>query len=213
MQSYKKHVVETRLKEFYTTMQQAFKLAEVENGDIETWGRVNNPGNVYVENDVYPSNSDEWFDKYISPYLKGQTKVDLKKSEKFMDSSIFRILLNGSAFTFNTNGIYFFPNAGDYYKCASYDAATRVKRCSGTKYFKFKYYEDSKITPFDYPNHSSKATLTYSDYRNRLRRELLVGNIGSCSKTAVEAGVEASYCAELIRLEGWKIPKDYPFKF
>ncbi len=208
MQSYKKHVVETRLKEFYTTMQQAFKLAEAENGDIETWGKGDYT--YSADNDVYFSNSDEWFDKYISMYLK-EGKIKLKSG--FLAGVNLRTLPNGSAFIFNTNGIYFFPNAGDYYKCASYDATTRVKRCSGTKYFQFGYSTDSKITPFDYPYHSYKATFTYSAYRNMLRREQLVGTIGSCSKTAVDAGVEASYCAELIRLEGWKIPKDYPFKF
>ena len=211
IQNYKRQVVEARLKEFYTTMQEAFRLAEAENGDISNWGRRDNPGNVYTENDVYPSNSDAWFDKYISPHLKGQDKVEL--DEYFGSSRILRFLPNGSAFTFNTNSITFFPNAGDYYKCTKYDDSTRIKKCGGTKYFRFLYYPNTKIAPFDYPNHYTKSTLDYSDYRNRLRREQLVGSIGSCSKKAVESGIEPSYCAELIMLEGWKIPKDYPFRF
>ena len=76
-----------------------------------------------------------------------------------------------------------------------------------------EYIQDSRITPFDYPNHSTKLSLEYSDYRNRLRRERLVGSIGSCSKKSIEANREAHYCVELIMLEGWKIPKDYPFRF
>ena len=210
VQGYRKHVVETRLKEFYTITQQAFKMAEVDNGDIANWGRYGNPGNVYVENDVYNSNSDEWFDKYISPYLK-EEKRDLG-AENFTASRILRVLPNGSAFAFNVNAITFFPFADDYYKCAQY-VNDLIKKCSGRKYFLFKYYQDSRITPFDYPNHSTKLSLEYSDYRNRLRREQLVGNIGSCSKKSIEANREAHYCAELIMLEGWKIPKDYPFRF
>ena len=210
VQGYRKHVVETRLKEFYTITQQAFKMAEVDNGDIANWGRYGNPGNVYVENDVYSSNSDEWFDEYISPYLK-EEKRDLE-TENFTESRILRVLPNGSAFAFNVNAITFFPFADDYYKCAQY-GNDLIKKCSGRKYFLFKYYQDSRITPFDYPNHSTKLSLEYSDYRNRLRRERLVGSIGSCSKKSIEANREAHYCAELIMLEGWKIPKDYPFRF
>ena len=210
VQGYRKRVVETRLKEFYTITQQAFKMAEVDNGDIANWGRYGNPGNVYVENDVYHSNSDEWFDKYISPYLK-EEKRNLG-AENFTESRILRVLPNGSAFAFNVNAITFFPFADDYYKCAQY-GNDLIKKCSGRKYFLFKYYQDSRITPFDYPNHSTKLSLEYSDYRNRLRREQLVGTIGSCSKKSIEANREAHYCAELIMLEGWKIPKDYPFRF
>ena len=133
-------------------------------------------------------------------------------TENFTDSRILRVLPNGSAFAFNVNAITFFPFADDYYKCAQY-GNDLIKKCSGRKYFLFKYYQDSRITPFDYPNHSTKLSLEYSDYRNRLRRELLVGSIGSCSKKSIEANREAHYCAELIMLEGWKIPKDYPFRF
>ena len=71
-----------------------------------------------IENDVYHSNSDEWFDKYISPYLK-EEKRDLG-AENFTESRILRVLPNGSAFAFNVNAITFFPFADDYYKCAQY---------------------------------------------------------------------------------------------
>ena len=208
VQGYRKRVVETRLKEFYTITQQAFKMAEAENGDIENWGKGDY---TYVANpDVYHSNSDEWFSKYISPYLK-EEKRNLG-AENFTESRILRVLPNGSAFAFNVNAITFFPFADDYYKCAQY-GNDLIKKCSGRKYFLFKYYQDSRITPFDYPNHLAKSNFEYSDYRNRLRREQLVGNIGTCSRKSIEANREAHYCAELIMLEGWKIPKDYPFRF
>ncbi len=210
VQGYRKRVVETRLKEFYTITQQAFKMAEVDNGDITNWGRYGNPGNVYLENDVYHSNSDEWFDKYISPYLK-EEKRNLG-AENFTESRVLRVLPNGSAFAFNTNSITFFPFVDDYYKCAQF-GNDLIKKCSGRKYFLFKYYQDSRITPYDYPFHKYKKSWAYAYYRNKLRREQLVGSIGSCSKKSIEANREAHYCAELIMLEGWKIPKDYPFRF
>ena len=39
-QEHRKHVVEIRLKEFYTIMQQAFKLAEAEIGLISIYLRI-----------------------------------------------------------------------------------------------------------------------------------------------------------------------------
>ena len=208
VQGYRKHVVETRLKEFYTITQQAFKMAEVDNGDITNWGKGDY---TYVANpDVYFSNSDVWFSKYISPYLK-EERLMLKRG--FLAGAYFRKLPNGSAFVFNTNGSYFFPFSNDYYKCSEYGDEKRIKQCSGTKYFNFGYSTDSRITPFDYPFHTYKKSWPYAYYRNVLRREQLVGNIGTCSKKSIEANREAHYCAELIMLEGWKIPKDYPFRF
>ena len=40
VQSYKKKVVESRLVKFYSTMQQAIKLSEIENGPISTWDEI-----------------------------------------------------------------------------------------------------------------------------------------------------------------------------
>ena len=208
VQGYRKRVVETRLKEFYTITQQAFKMAEAENGDIENWGKGDY---TYDANpDVYASNSDVWFSKYISPYLK-EERLMLKSG--FLTGTYFRKLPNGSAFVFNTNGSYFFPFSNDYYKCSEYGDEKRIKQCSGTKYFNFGYSTDSRITPFDYPFHTYKKSWPYAYYRNVLRREQVVGNFGTCSKKSIEANREATYCAELIMLEGWKIPKDYPFRF
>ena len=208
VQGYRKRVVETRLKEFYTITQQAFKMAEAENGDIQNWGKGDY---TYVANpDVYFSNSDVWFSKYISPYLK-EERLMLKSG--FLAGAYFRKLPNGSAFVFNTNGSYFFPFSNDYYKCSEYGDEKRIKQCSGTKYFNFCYSTDSRITPFDYPFHTYKKSWPYAYYRNVLRREQVVGNFGTCSKKSIEANREAAYCAELIMLEGWKIPKDYPFRF
>ena len=99
----------------------------------------------------------------------------------YNDLAILRVLPNASAFSFNTNIIYFFPFAEDYYRCARY-GENRIKRYGGTKYFGFLYYTDSKIAPFDYPNHSKKSQMSYINYRYILRREQLVGSIGSCSK-------------------------------
>ena len=37
VQSYKKQVIETKLTRFYTTMNQAIRLSEINNGSVTTW--------------------------------------------------------------------------------------------------------------------------------------------------------------------------------
>ena len=57
-------VVETKLKKFYSSMNQAVRLAEVDYGDRKIWSS-------YLTND----SAIIWFDKYFAPYIK-ITEID-----------------------------------------------------------------------------------------------------------------------------------------
>ena len=72
VQSYKKKVVETRLVNFYSTINQALRLSEVDNGNSSTWGTF--LGNTFDE-------KKEWFEKYLCPYLKDCEIKRLNRSE------------------------------------------------------------------------------------------------------------------------------------
>ncbi len=72
IQSYKKKVVETRLVNFYSTINQALRLSEVDNGNSSTWGTF--LGNTFDE-------KKEWFEKYLCPYLKYCEIKRLNQSE------------------------------------------------------------------------------------------------------------------------------------
>lgn len=58
--SYKKVETETRIARFYSTINNAIALSEIDNGKVETWERM--PSDVDLR--------EAWLDKYLFPYLK-----------------------------------------------------------------------------------------------------------------------------------------------
>ena len=78
VQSYKKKVVETKLVNFYSTINQAFQLSEIDNGQAITWEKI-------------PKDEEgmkDWFGKYLLPYIKSQ-KVESNTNEKESDIKIY----------------------------------------------------------------------------------------------------------------------------
>ena len=69
--NHKKTAVETRLKKFYSVMNQAITQSELENGDKSTW---NIDMSVDKDNNDVSDNL-EWYNKYLAKYLK-TTKVE-----------------------------------------------------------------------------------------------------------------------------------------
>lgn len=63
----KQRIVETRLKVYYSMMNQAFKLAEADYGDMSGWGI---PEKTYSQGGL---GDYEWFKTYLQPYLKSST--------------------------------------------------------------------------------------------------------------------------------------------
>ncbi len=53
--NHRKNVVENRLKHFYSTINQAITLSEVENGDKNTW---------------QPMDTEDFWNNYLKPYIK-----------------------------------------------------------------------------------------------------------------------------------------------
>lgn len=99
IQNYRNQVVETRLKKFYSTMNQAIAMSIKDNDDVETWTYFNGDqkdedGNTINRTD----DNDKSFNDYLAPYLKIIDKKDV------MDFSGQRRMLyffeDGSAFAF-----------------------------------------------------------------------------------------------------------------
>ena len=60
IQNYKNHETEARLAKFYSVVNQAIAMAEVDYGDKIYWFNEGNDKNKRVE----------WFKKYFFPYMK-----------------------------------------------------------------------------------------------------------------------------------------------
>ena len=111
IQDYRNNVAETRLKKFYSTMNQAIAMSIKDNDDVETWTYFNDDqkdedGNTINRTD----DNDKSFNNYLAPYLKIIDKKDVT------DFSGQRRMLyffeDGSAFAFaghENRDITFFP--------------------------------------------------------------------------------------------------------
>ncbi len=201
VQSYKKKEVETKLVKFYSTMNNAVKLAEVDYGPQTTWTdyyedtEYDDKGNqLYQKGDKY----DAHINKYFAPYIKITGSEEINKTKVYY-------LSDGSAFGFSlkeNRELDFYPfNPKDCLLNSSSD-----KQCSFLFAFipggnigafvttHFKYNISNGVQPNLYFWDGNEDSLKTSDY--------------GCNKNGTR-----NYCAEVIRRNGWKIPDDYPFKF
>ena len=209
IQNYKKHVVETRLARFYTTINQAIQMSQTVNGDKRDWDIL---GKSFLkdENGDYDYSKPEamiWFEKYLQPYLK-YSKVEVsRKGGMGMVKVYFE---DGSLLHFNAAGWEFYPNAKDF-KTETNENGTIIvdNNFLGNKYFAFffaptstnKYHYNKGVEPY---MHGWDGTI---DGTSGLKTCQYFG----CKKEKPLNG--RAYCTALIMLNGWKIPKDYPLKF
>ncbi|MBR1754315.1 hypothetical protein IJ732_05700, partial [bacterium] len=183
-----KRIVETRLAKFYSNMNQAVELSEVENGSKEKW-----------EVQPYGTNTEEalaWYNKYFGPYLK-VTKIITSDNSSTLD--IF--FPDGSALRMNNIASWhFFPKAETLETTPSYHSLI------GKSVFTFKFAPSYSHLPFHY----KKGVEPYKDGWNGTEDNLRTASNIGCNENATN---EPAFCTELIRRNGWKIPDDYPFKF
>lgn len=185
----RKSTVETRLKGFYSNINQAIKLSEIENGDKKTWDALSS---------TTASDVQIWYDKYLGPYLK-TSSVD---STTF-SNRIIVYLLDGSAFAFYQNSWAYFPEAKDVQPFILADKS----KC-GIKYFLFLFNPASTNPTMTY--HYDKGVEPYKYAWDGSESKLLNDTAYGCQQTV---SGERAYCTALIQTNGWKIPDNYPFNF
>ena len=190
--THNKRVVETRLEKFYSSMNQAIRMAELDYGARELWFEINTDLTL----------QEAWVKKYIIPYMN-VIKVDtVSMGSKFL--TIY--FADGSAVSMNNATSldwYFFP--GDPEKCISSSPNRRTKDFFGRCAFAFYYYPNG-----DNLNHLNKQwnfepyMWSWDGTENSLKNHSLHG----CS----ENSELPLYCTRWIQINGWRIPDDYPFR-
>ena len=185
IQNYRNHVVETRLQKVYSVMNQAIKQSELVNGEKENWD-FDDP---------------QFYEKYLAPYLNVLKKETVKGTSYDYNCVYFNdgSLLVGKV----TNRDYFFyPYAKNFDK-----TLVDSRETSGSIMFPFRF------APM-YPTRENYGTRHYKKgfepfMHNLVNNELLYnGHPYSCNTTTSTP----MFCTALIMINGWKIPKDYPFK-
>ncbi|MBP3924503.1 type II secretion system protein [bacterium] len=182
MANYRKHVVENKLKKFYTIMNQAVKFSEAEYGEFSYWDGFES-GN--------PDAMIAWWNKYFAPHVK-TLKIERINNVNYVyladgtKLQIFNYGYGGIGFAIH---IYFYPKASSH---------TNVM---GKDYFTFYINPNTNknlavVEPYKFAWDGTEDALRYS---------------GEYACKASSAWPH--YCTALIQFNGWKIPKDYPFRF
>ena len=203
--NHRKKVAETRLAKFYSTMNQAIKMAEADYGDLSNWDVLQSGFNEDADGNQTTPKSLEWFNKYLKPYLK------LTKSE-FDGNSNGKMLAyfpDGSLALISSASIIFYPQAKDYTNVEKEEGGFhRKQEICGTKYFTFMFSPWNKDSAYKY--HYNKGVEPYmynwDGTEAMLRNDSSIG----CKK---DVSNERAYCTALIQMNGWKSPKDYTLRF
>lgn len=192
-------VVETRLMKFYSAINQAIKMAEVDYGDKIYWWEDVKGATIDKDGNPVPGSSDQekWFNKYLAPYMK------ILKAETLSDGSLIVYFPDGSALRsrpHTSRDWYFYTGNPD--KCMKLGDVGY-----GTCYFAFFYnpsgtkntYNSNKS--FEPWRHGWDGKI--SSLKNACYKGILINDSSINPKT---------YCSTVIQMNNWKIPDDYPYK-
>jgi len=194
--NYNKKVIETRLARFYSIMNNAVALSEVDIGPKTSWNfvisKTDEEGNLVNQ----LTDTSNFVDKYLSPYLK-VVKVE-NVAFSGMDVAMY-YLSDGTSFCIthvDSHHIYFFPKKPSEKALANGDAG------NGIDYFPFGFLPS--VTPHQNSKfHLNKGVEPYKFGWDGNYETLLTGSKYSCDDTGM-------YCTALIQANGWKIPDNYP---
>ncbi len=190
-------VVETRLKKFYSSINQAILMAEADYGDKKIWYEDLKGAEFDKDGNPIPGSSpaEKWFNKYLKPYLK------VIKTETTSYGALIIYFEDGSALRPNHNWTrdwFFYP--GNQKKCE--DKKIQLGVCR----FAFNFYPAVNDESWKY--HYNKGFEPYKYEWNGKIESLYNGTGWSCNTT----NDNGLYCTAIIQMNGWKIPDDYPYK-
>lgn len=197
MSKYRENVTMSKLKKFYSTMAQAQLRSIADNGEVDSWDWV--PSGGESNNEILLN----WFNKYWGKYLNNIRVIDRKitKENELVDGGITFILGDGSVA--NISGF-----SGGYIHITyftNYKTFADNNAIQGKDAFLFGFAAQAGST--------NKCLMRFDAYACDLSDEnnLKNNSWGGCYHEKPING--HPYCTRLLQLNGWKIPKDYPYKF
>ncbi len=188
IENHNRKVVETRLEKVYSTMNQAIRMAELDYGERETWFVD------YSDKDAQKV----WIEKYLLPYLNYTKFEEVQVSSGNYRNAIY--FSDGSVLTKNSNNgsdWWFFP--GNIEKCIKL-SANNFRNNIGKCTFAFYYNPTNNTTYNTFNPLGVGASKTEEIFKYDTNYGCYQGNSWK------------AYCTALIQYNGWKIPKDYPYR-
>lgn len=190
IQNYKKIEYSSKLKKFYSTMQQAIQMSELDNGELEAWEysvyETDEDGNYLETNYTYIEN---WMKKYLLPYIKynkyvaGYNSIDSETGDSNVNLPVVYL----------SDGSKFYINRGDCMDI-NYDVnGDKMPDAKGKDLFAFTFC-------FGVYN-QKKGFFPYLEYHITSRD----GALQRCK-------IQPSYCSVLLKYDNWEFKDDYPYK-
>ena len=188
--NYNKQVAATKLKKFYTIMNQAVKLSEAKYGEFQYWD------NSFTGYDS--ASMEAWWDKYFRPHIK-TLKIDESSGRSMTvylaDGTKLQILnhyteASDPSASVSAIHLFFYLNASKKSNIMGKD--------------RFTFFINVKT------NKKWAAVEPYKFGWNGTRNDLINNAANGCSASSSANGY---YCTALIQMNNWEIPDDYPFKF
>ena len=195
-------ITETRLKKFYSVFNQAILMSVKDNGDYMYWDywvaqKFDNEGNQINNSDKIRSS----FEKYIAPYMK---ITEIKDVNGGLGKNYLYFLPDGGAFQIGQDEntyITFYPSKAE--KCI--ERGKNGENTAGVCSFSFSFYPLRNTGGWRY--HYRKPLEPHVFDWNGKYEGLYSHSARGCNENA-----NRSFCTAVIQHNGWKIPKEYPFK-
>lgn len=206
-------IVENRLKDSYSIMSNAVKVAE------EEWGVGFEPTDGLTSTGWSPRSSKFVFDKYFRPFMKINYEysqddcVELSKAYGQNPNSGMYIDYNGACYSLpNGTSIIFWAGRKDtdspYLMTVQFRInPAKKKQIDGIDVFGFQIVNS---------NNGLVVTSGLEQIGFEISDEKLIEACGSDSDRIPVNGYwwgRNAFCLELIKRNGWKIPANYPLKF
>lgn len=206
-------IVENRLKDSYSIMSNAVKMAE------EEWGVGFEPTDDLTSTGWSPRSSKFVFDKYFRPFMKINYEysqddcVELSKAYGQNPNSGMYIDYNGACYSLpNGTSIIFWAGRKDtdspYLMTVQFRInPAKKKQIDGIDVFGFQIVNS---------NNGLVVTSGLEQIGFEISDEKLIEACGSDSDRIPVNGYwwgRNAFCLELIKRNGWKIPANYPLKF
>ena len=189
VRNYKKSEIETKLKRFYSYMNQAIQLAEIDYGDKITWDIGSKSSLADCKTNQYSEAClTAFFNKYLKNYLKyDKVKYDTDGPVIETGHKLLVYMSDGSVVAIGYAG-------SDYDYCMNYEAYKL--RENGRGCFGFAFY----------PKGAAGVRGDY--YKNRGLLPYAPHNWDGTKEDMYNKGLYSM----IIQSNNWKIPDDYPVK-
>jgi len=214
IKNYQKKVTVEKLKSTYAIIQQAIKLSEVDNGPLEGWEI---PQAAWAADDNYNLGK-PFAERYLLPYMKvAIADCGLRPNkclpDKFIElsgkdtSDSYGAKLNNHYFSFIlNNGVLLIMGVSGNSFVFTAILNNKSTVTIGKEAFSIIVTKESVNTHLLIADKPGVYFQGYGRDRETVKNGGLETNNAGCNKSN-----SGRYCGEMIRLDGWKISKDYPW--